>query len=155
MGLKAGNPVSPFAVSVEQNSAPFLNTTVRFLQAFNYIYDAANGFIGLKTTGTTPAQYAASTPSGLAVDGVFQCFFGWANANFGSPPNVLQVTKYSWPYTYRYGPNIQTYIGISSGNPASGNTPATDANNVYILGAGGQSTNEGALSAWLSAAGCQ
>ncbi len=154
-GSQIGNPVSPYAVSVEQNSAPFLNTTVRFLQAFNYIYDAANGFIGLKTTGNTPAQYAASTPSGLAVDGVFQCFFGWANANFGSPPNVLQVTKYSWPYTYRYGPNIQTYIGISSGNPASGNTPATDANNVYILGAGGQSTNEGALSAWLSAAGCQ
>jgi hypothetical protein len=154
-GSQSGNPVSPFAVSVEQNSAPFLNTTVRFLQAFNYIYDAANGFIGLKTTGTTPAKYAASTPSGLAVDGVFQCFFSWANANFGSPPNVSQVTKYSWPYTYRYGPNIQTYVGISSGNPASGNTPATDANNVYILGAGGQSTNEGALTGWLSAAGCQ
>jgi hypothetical protein len=57
-GAQSGNPVSPFAVSVEHNSAPFLNTTVRFLQAFNYIYDAANGFIGLKTTGNTPAQYA-------------------------------------------------------------------------------------------------
>jgi hypothetical protein len=154
-GSQIGNPVSPFAVSVEQNSAPFLNTTVRFLQAFNYIYDAANGFIGLKTTGTTPAQYAANTPSGLAVDGVFQCFFSWANANFGAPHSASQATKYSWPYTYRYGLNTQTYIGISSGNPASGNTPATDANNVYILGAGGQSTSEGALSGWLSAAGCQ
>jgi hypothetical protein len=72
-GSQSGNPVSPFAVSVEQNNAPFLNTTVRFLQAFNYIYDAANGFIGLKTTGNTPAQYATSAPSGLAVQGVFQC----------------------------------------------------------------------------------
>jgi hypothetical protein len=64
-----------------------------------------------------------------------------------------QPTKYSWPYTYRF--INPTYIGISSGSPASGNTPATDVNNVYILGADGQSTNEGALSGWLSAAGCQ
>jgi hypothetical protein len=149
-GSQSGNPVSPFAVSVELNGAPFLNTTVRFLQAFNYIYDAANGFIGLKTTGITPAQYATNTPSGLAVEGVFQCFFSWAEANFESPIRITwSATKYSWPYTY------QTYIGISSGSPASGNTPATDANNVYILGADGQSTNEGALSGWLSAAGCQ
>ena len=139
----------------------FLNTTVRFLQAFNYIYDAANGFIGLKTTGNTPAQYAASTPSGLAIDGVFQCFFSWAIANFESPSKhsqaakYSQATKYSWPYTYRYDPNNKTYIGISSGSPASDNTPATVANNVYILSADGQSTNEGALSGWLTAAGCQ
>jgi hypothetical protein len=159
-GAQSGNPVSPFAVSVEHNGAPFLNTTVRFLQAFNYIYDAANGFIGLKTTGNTPAQYATNRPSGLAVEGVFQCFFSWAEANFESPIRITgsmlvtkQATKYSWPYTYRY--INQTYIGISSGSPASGNTPATDANNVYILGADGQSTNEGALSGWLSAAGCQ
>jgi hypothetical protein len=101
-------------------------------------------------------------PSGLAVEGVFQCFFSWAEANFESPIRITgsmlvtkQATKYSWPYTYRYDFINQTYIGISSGSPASGNTPATDANNVYILGADGQSTNEGALSGWLSAAGCQ
>jgi hypothetical protein len=154
-GSQSGNPVSPFAVSVEKNGPPFLNTTVRFLQAFNYMYDAADGFIGLKTAGTTPAQYAASIPSGLAVDGVFQCFFTWAGAAFGSPLIALQATKYSWPYTYRYDPVTQTYIGISSGSPASDNTPATDANTVYIRGADGQATSEGVLSAWLSAAGCQ
>ncbi len=156
-GSQSGNPVSPFAVSVELNGAPFLNTTVRFLQAFNYIYDAANGFIGLKTTGNTPAQYATSTPSGLAVEGVFRCFFRWwAEANFESPlATILPSRKYMWPYTYLYYPNNQTYIGISSGSPASGNTPATDANHVYILGADGQSTNQGALSGWLSAAACQ
>ena len=160
-GAQSGNPVSPFAVSVEQNSAPFLNTTVRFLQAFNYIYDAANGFIGLKTTGNTPAQYAANTASGLAVGGVFQCFFSWAEANFVSASNGSQSTKYSWPYTYRYALNMHglrpdpAYVGVSSGSPASGNTAATNANNVYILGADGQSTDEGALSGWLAAAGCQ
>ena len=144
-GSQSGNPVSPFAVSVEHNSAPFLNTTVRFLQAFNYFYDAANGFLGLQTTGKTPAQYATSTSSGLAIQGVFQCFFSWAVANFCSQsfnfsdptfsdhrPN----TRYSWPYTY------QSNIGISSGSPQAGNTPATVANYVYILaGGGGQSTS--------------
>jgi hypothetical protein len=144
-------------VSVEQNNARFLNTTVRFLQAFNYIYDAANGFIGLKTTGNTPAQYATSAPSGLAVQGVFQCFFSWAGPFFASPRTnlSLQATKYSWPFTYRYDPFNKTYIAISSGSPDSSNTPATDANSVYILGADGQYTNEGALSGWLTAAGCQ
>ena len=93
-GSQIGNPVSPFAVSVEQNNAPFLNTTVRFLQAFNYIYDAANGFIGLKTTGNTPAKYAASIPSGLAIEGVFQCFFSWGGAILASPRTNLKLTGY-------------------------------------------------------------
>jgi hypothetical protein len=125
--------------------------------AFNYIYDAANGFVGLKTTVNTAARYAASTPFGLAVEGVFQCFFSWAGPIFGSPRSTLnsQATKYSWPYTYRYDSFNKTYIAISSGSPASGNTPATDANTVYLLGAGGLSTNEGPLSGWLIAAGCQ
>jgi hypothetical protein len=151
-GSQGGNPVSPFAVSVEQNGPSFLNATVRFLQAFNYLYDAANGFIGLKATGNTPVKYATSTPTGLAVDGVFQCFFTWAGPIFGSPLTALQATKYSWPFTYRYDPITKTYIGISSGNS---NTPATDANHVYITGTDGQSTDEGVLSGWLSAAGCQ
>ena len=161
-GPQRGNPVSPLAVSVEQNSAPFLNTTVRFLQAFNYFYDAANGFIGLKTTGNTPAQYAANTPSGLTVAGVFQCFFSSVPANFGSSWSGLQQpTKYSWPYTYRYDPNLHglrpnpVYIGISSGAPSSAATPAEDANGVYIENASGQFTKQGDLSGWLSAAGCQ
>jgi hypothetical protein len=130
-GSQSGNPVSPFAVSIELNSPPFLNATVRFLQAFNYLYDAANGFIGLKTTGTTPVKYATSIPSGLAVDGVFQCFFTWAGPIFASPLTALQATKYSWPFTYRYDPITKTYIGISSG---SGDTPATEAGHVYTIG---------------------
>ena len=149
-GSQSGNPVSPFAVSVEHNAAPFLNTTVRFLQAFNYFYDAANGFLGLEATGNTPPQYATSTLSGLAIQGVFQCFFSWAEANFNSQSTNSQVTEYSWPYTY------QTDIEISSGSPQAGNSPATVANDVYILaGGGGQSTSEGPLSGWLFASGCQ
>jgi hypothetical protein len=168
-GAQKGNPVSPYAVSVDHTGAPFLNTTVRILQGFAYLYDAANGFIGLKTTGNTPPQYAVSEPSGLTVDGVFQCFFNWAKLNFGprpspfqapaSRPNPFQVTEYSWPYTYVYDSNNQLYIGISSGVPASDNMPAATslANTVYTWGPSGPSTakSEGALSAWLAAAGCQ
>ncbi|MFO1101380.1 MAG: hypothetical protein U1E20_00570 [Methylocystis sp.] len=158
-GAQKGNPVSPYAVSVDHTGAPFLNTTVRFLQGFNYLYDAANGFIGLKTTGATPPRYAMSAPGGLAVGGVFQCFFGWAEVNFGSRSGHFQATAYSWPYTYVYDPNNQIYIGVSSGVPASANMPAATslANDVYVWGAGGPSTgtHEGALSGWLAAAGCQ
>ncbi len=153
-GFQPGNPVSPRAVSVEYNSSPFLNTTVQFLQAFDYFYDAANGFIGLKTTGNTPAQYAASTPSGLALDSVFQCFFSSAGSIFGSPPGNLsgRPTGYNWPYTYRSNRADNTSIAISSGNPASS---PTGVNDVFILGANGQATDQGSLSGWLAAAGCQ
>ena len=163
-GSQSGNPVSPLALSVEQNGVPFLNTTVHFLQAFYYMYDAANGFIGLKTTGTTPAQYAAYTPSGLSLGGVFQCFFSWAQGYFRSNGSQY-ATAYSWPYTYSYNPTTQygmrpapsnqTYIGISSGIPPSGGAAAVGTNHVYLIPTGGQATDEGALSGWLSAAGCQ
>ncbi|QGM44510.1 hypothetical protein [Methylocystis heyeri] len=158
-GAQNGNPVSPYAVSVERNGASFLNATVRFLQGFTYFYDAANGFIGLKATGETPTQFAASIPSAMAVEGVFQCFFSWAGPNFVSPPSRwydrLTTPKYKWPYTYIYYQHDQIYVGVSSGNLASGNIPATTSNSVYTLGSDGQYTNRGALSDWLAAAGCQ
>jgi len=155
-GAQSGNPVSPYALAVVNDGTPFLNTTVAFLQAFDYLYDAANGFVGLKATGNTPAQYAASTP-GSALGSVFQCFFNSAGSIFGPSWSSMsrQPTAYSWPYTYRYNPLGKTSVAISSGNPASGNTPATVANDVYILGANGQSTDEGSLSGWLAAIGCQ
>jgi hypothetical protein len=153
-GPQTGNPVSPLAVAVVRNSSPFLNTAVHFLQAFDYLYDAANGFVGLRTTNNTPPRYATSTASGLGVGGVFQCFFGWAKTNFGSARTAYQAPAYSWPYTYIYNPGNQTYVEISSGNLASSGTPATEANNVYIV-SGGQTTDKGALSGWLITAGCQ
>jgi hypothetical protein len=51
-GPQNGNPISPFGLTVANTitppRAPFLNTSVAFLQAFDYLYDAANGFLGLK-----------------------------------------------------------------------------------------------------------
>ena len=154
-GPQAGNPVSPFAVSVDYNGAPFLNTTVRFLQAFDYMYDAANGFTGLRTTGATPAPHAWSRAGSMAVGGTFQCFFSWAGPGLGYRGKRLLPTAYSWPFTYRFDARRRTSIAISSGSVATGNVPATKANEVYILGPGNQVTDQGALSGWLAAAGCQ
>jgi hypothetical protein len=154
-GAQTGNPVSPFAVSIEHNGAPFLNTTVRFLQAFDYIYDAANGFTGLKTSGGTPAQFAASKPGSMSVGSTFQCFFNWAGPSLGFRPKRHQPTAYRWPFTYRSDPRRQTTIAISSGSAATGSVPATKANEVYLIGPGNQVTDQGPLSGWLTAAGCQ
>lgn len=154
-GPQSGNPVSPLAVSVDYNGAPFMNTTVRFLQAFDYLYDAANGFTGLKTTGKTPAQHAFSKAGSMAVGNTFQCFFNWAAAGIGARGARLAQTAYRWPYTYRSDPGRQIVVAISSGSAATGNVPATKANEVYILGPGNQVTDQGALSGWLAAAGCQ
>jgi hypothetical protein len=154
-GPQAANPVSPLAVSVDHNGAPFLNTTVRFLQAFDYMYDAANGFTGLRTTGRTPPQFAYSKAGSMAVGNAFQCFFSWAGPGIASRGRRFLPTAYSWPYTYRFDPRRQIAIAISSGSVATGNTPSTKANEVYILGPGNQSTDQGSLSGWLAAAGCQ
>jgi hypothetical protein len=154
-GAQAGNPVSPFAVSIDHNGAPFLNTTVRFLQAFDYMYDAANGFTGLRTTGTTPDRNAWSRAGAMALGGTFKCFFSWAAPLLGAPERRSAPTAYRWPFTYRLDPVKQTSIAISSGSPAAGTTPATKANEVYVLGPGNQVTDQGSLSGWLTAAGCQ
>lgn len=154
-GPQSGNPVSPFAVAVDHNGAAFLNTTVRFLQAFDYMYDAANGFTGLRTSGRTPVQYAASRAGSMAVSGAFQCFFSWAAPGLSSQRIRSAVTTYAWPYTYRYDPRRQTAIAISSGSAATGAAPATKANEVYSLGPGNRTTDLGPLSGWLTAAGCQ
>jgi hypothetical protein len=154
-GAQTGNPVSPFAVSIEHNGAPFLNTTVRFLQAFAYMYDAGNGFTGLKASGRTPAQYATTKTGSMSVESTFQCFFDWAGPSLGLRGKRYLPTSYSWPYTYRFDPRRQTALAVSSGSAASGNVSATKANEIYVLGPGGQVTDQGPLSGWLTAAGCQ
>ena len=150
-GIQSGNPISPDALGVVPNNPPFLNTTYHFLNTFNYFYDASNGFIGLQTLSSTPAQYASSTP-GMSVQGVFQCLFDWVETNFVSASASASdtITQYAAPYTYRYYQNSNVYIGVSSG------TTASNANNVYKQGVSdGSPQVDGPLSGWLTAAGCQ
>ena len=154
-GPQSGNPVSPLGVSVDRNGAPFLNTTVRFLQAFDYMYDAANGFTGLRTSGNTPAQYAQSKPGSMSVQDTYQCFYKWAAPAIMSRGGRLMTTAYSWPFTYRYDVRRGVSLAISSGSAATGSIPKTKANEVYLLGPGNQVTDQGPLSGWIAAAGCQ
>jgi hypothetical protein len=47
-----GNPLAPaHLVLVGRARAPFVNTSVRFLNGFDYFYDADGGFVGLRWTG--------------------------------------------------------------------------------------------------------
>jgi hypothetical protein len=157
-GSQNGNPISPLALTVNYNRQPYLNTSVAFLQAFEYFYDAANGFIGLKATGNTPAQYATTAPLGLALNSAFLCFFNSAGSIFGPSWSSLsgQPTGYSSPYTYRYNPLNKTYVAISSALASTPGTTPLITNDVYILGPNLQPTYDaGSLSGWLSAMGCQ
>jgi hypothetical protein len=36
---------------VSRNRAPFVNTSLRFLNGFDYLYDADGGFMGFRWTG--------------------------------------------------------------------------------------------------------
>jgi hypothetical protein len=154
-GAQNGNPLSPLAVSIDHNGAPFLNTTVRFLQAFDYMYDAGNGFTGLRTSGGTPAKYAWSRAASMTVAGTLNCFFRMAAPLLNSSGGRLRPTAYRWPFTYRYNQLKRTSIAVSSGSTATSNVPATKANNVYVVGPDNQLIDQGPVSGWMSAVGCQ
>lgn len=56
--FKAGDRSDPLApsfvtlVARDSNSAPFVNTSVRFLNAFDYLYDADGGYVGFRPLGS-------------------------------------------------------------------------------------------------------
>ncbi len=46
------NPLAPSNINlVDRSRQPFVNTSVRFLNGFDYLYDADGGFVGLRWTG--------------------------------------------------------------------------------------------------------
>jgi pimeloyl-ACP methyl ester carboxylesterase len=74
-----------------------------------------------------------------------ECLFNWAQTfypNLFSPP--VSDTQFFSPYTYRYYPITNAYVGVSSVD-----------NNVYYQGPNDASPQSvGALSAWLAESGC-
>lgn len=148
-GPQTGNSISPYGVGVVNNSSTFLNTTFNIFNAYNYFYDNTYGFIGLQATGGAAASFAGSTP-GMDLQSVFQCFFSWVEGNFVSASG--NTTQYSAPYTYRFYPNSNIYVGISSGvsgNPPSGVNYVFHGTNAATL------QTDGPLFGWLANAGCQ
>jgi hypothetical protein len=52
------NPLAPRRLNlVDRAPTPFVNTSVRFLNGFDYLYDADGGFVGLRWTGRLPQSF--------------------------------------------------------------------------------------------------
>ena len=64
-----GNPLKPKEVQVVKDGPSiFLNTGREFYDGFDYVYDAAGGFVGYRWNGKVDSKYGQVTPS-LAVVG--------------------------------------------------------------------------------------
>ncbi len=73
------------------------------------------------------------------------CLFNWAEINYSTLFAPSGAPMQTWDvYTYRYYSATKAYLGISSTN-----------NDVYYEGHDGNLQDVGALSYWLSKAGCQ
>jgi hypothetical protein len=60
----AGNPLAPARlILVSRNRPPFVNTSVHFLNGFDYLYDADGGFVGLRWTGHAAPSIGKVVPS--------------------------------------------------------------------------------------------
>ena len=58
------NPLAPARLDlVDRARAPFVNTSVRFLNGFDYLYDADGGFVGLRWTGHASPALGKVMPS--------------------------------------------------------------------------------------------
>ncbi|MDD5461871.1 MAG: hypothetical protein PHG00_09600 [Methylococcales bacterium] len=98
-------------------------------------------FFNMAAVINSPAQAADSAPpSNNDID----CLLNWAQTFYPSlfSPQVSGL-QFSAPYTYRYYPGSNTYVGVSSAD-----------NHVYYLGPDGVLQDEGDLSVWLAASGC-
>jgi hypothetical protein len=52
------NPLAPRKLNLVGGSRPpFVNTSLRFLNGFDYLYDAEGGFVGLRWTGRLPQSF--------------------------------------------------------------------------------------------------
>ena len=60
---KAGNPLAPgFLVLNTRRPKPFVNTSVRFLNGFDYLYDADAGMVGYRWTGHADPGFGSADP---------------------------------------------------------------------------------------------
>jgi hypothetical protein len=57
------NPLAPGRLNlVERSRPPFVNTSVRFLNGFDFLYDADGGFVGLRWTGHASPIFGKVAP---------------------------------------------------------------------------------------------
>jgi hypothetical protein len=158
----SSNPITPYALTIVPNGAPFLNTTLSFLNAFSYLYDGAYGFVGLQARVTTSAasepkaatsRHVSTTAGVMSVQGLHRCFFDWVERNVVSASNSDKATRHSSPYTFRYYKNAGVAIGVSTGRP--GNPPTFVNHVVHMRVSDTAPQSDGPLGDWLSVAGCR
>jgi len=167
VGGTAYNPIAPVAVTLVKGSAPFLNTTLSFVNAFNYFYDGSNGFIGLQQLPTataqsagilakstpTPPQFVRTIPNAVGVQHLHRCFFSWVEQNFVNATDADKVTRYVSPYIYRHYSKDNIYFGVSTGK--IGYPPTEVGHAVHMGPADNHPQSDGPLSEWLAASGCK
>ncbi len=113
-------------------------TCMYHLSWHNPVFPMAGGHGVLSQTITL----ADSSSSGQSSSS--DCLFNWAERNytqFLSPVGSVSQTMFS--YYFRFYKNTNSYLGISSVD-----------NQVYFMGPNGNMVGLGALSNWLSTAGC-
>jgi hypothetical protein len=59
---RSGNPLHPGRVEVVHDATIFLNTGRMFLEGFDYLYDAAGGYVGYGWNGRVSHEYGGVTP---------------------------------------------------------------------------------------------
>ena len=58
------NPLAPAYLNlVGRNRAPFVNTSLHFLNGFDYLFDADGGFVGFRWTGHAPPEFGKAMPT--------------------------------------------------------------------------------------------
>jgi hypothetical protein len=58
------NPLAPRKLNlVDRSRPPFVNTSVSFLNGFDYLYDADGGFVGLRWSGHVPPAFGKVAPT--------------------------------------------------------------------------------------------
>ena len=61
---EGGNPLAPERLHlVSRVRPPFVNTSVHFLNGFDYLYDADGGFVGFRWTGHAAPTFGKVTPA--------------------------------------------------------------------------------------------
>jgi triacylglycerol lipase len=97
-------------------------------------------FCNIAAAINSPVKAADTAPSLNTID----CLFNWAQSfNPGLFSPLVSGLQFSSPYTYRYYPYTNSYVGVSSAD-----------NHVYYLGPDGVLHDMGPLSAWLATSGC-
>lgn len=59
---RRGNPLHPEKVEVVHDATVFVNTGRQFLEGFDYLYDAAGGYVGYGWNGRVSHDYGGVTP---------------------------------------------------------------------------------------------